>query len=45
MFQEIRNGSRKCQSSRGSLTHWALDAALIGRMAEREEGIVTTDGG
>ena len=24
---------------------WVLDAALIGRMAERGEGIVTTDGG
>ena len=36
MFQGIRDGSRKCQSSRDSLTHWALEAALIGRMAERE---------
>ena len=37
--------SRKCQYSRDSLTYWALDATVIGRMAERGEGIVTTDGG
>ena len=28
-----------------SMFHWALDAALIGRMAERGEGIITKDYG
>ena len=36
---------KKTSASRDSLTHWALDAALIGRMAERGEGIVTVLGG
>ena len=37
--------SRKRQSSQDSLTHWTLDAALIGRMPEGGERIVTEDGG
>ena len=45
MFWESRERSRKGQSSRDSLTHWALDTALIGRMADRGEGIVTRDCG
>ena len=28
-----------------SMFHWALDAALIARMAERREGIITKDYG
>ena len=45
VFRESKERSRKRQSSQDSLTHWALDAALIGRMAKRGEGIVAKDGG
>ena len=37
--------SRKRQYSRDSFTHWAHDAVLIGRMAERGHEIVAMDGG
>ena len=35
MLRESRERSMKRQSSRNSFTHWAPDAALIGRMAVR----------
>ena len=44
MLRPSRENLNKYQSSRDSLTHWALDEALIGRMVEREEGIVAKDG-
>ena len=37
--------SGKLQSSRDSLTHWALEVALISRIAERKEDIAVKDGG
>ena len=37
--------SGKLQSSRDSLTHWALEVALISRIAERTEDIAVKDGG
>ena len=45
VFRESKERSRKRQFSQDFLTHWALDAALNGRMAKREEGIVAKDGG
>ena len=45
MLQERGERSAECQSSRNSLTHLVPDAALIGRMAERGDIIVTMDGG
>ena len=45
MLQESRERSIKHQSSQNSLTHWVPDAALIGRMAEKGDEIVTMDGG
>ena len=41
MLRESRGRSIKGQSSQSSLTHWVTDTALIGRMAEIGEGIVT----
>ena len=45
IFWGSREKSRNRQSLGDSLTHLALDADLMGRMAEKGEGIVTTDGG
>ena len=44
LSRESRERSIKRQFSRNSLTLWASDAALIGRMAEKGDGIVTMDG-
>ena len=43
ILREIREGLRIRQSSQDPLTSWALEAALIGRMAEKVERIVTAD--
>ena len=40
-----RERSIKLQSSQNSFIRWVLDSALIGRMVERGDGIVTMDGG
>ena len=45
MLWESRKRSIKCQSSPNFLTDWVPDAALIGRMAEKGDGIATMDGG
>ena len=45
MLREGRERSIKFQSRRNSLTHWVLDAVLIGRMAGKADGIATMDGG
>ena len=45
MFRGSRERSRKDLSSWDPLTYWTLELALIVRMAERGERIVTTDGG
>ena len=45
MLRESRERSIKHQPSQNSLTHWVPDAALIGGMAEKGDGIVTMDGG
>ena len=42
---ESREGSIKHQSSQNSLTHWVPDAALIGVLAEKGDGIVIMNGG
>ena len=41
MLRESKERSIEPQSSRNSLTYWAPDAALISRMAEKGNGIVT----
>ena len=45
MLRESREKSVKRHSPQNSLTYWVTDMALIGRMAERGDGIVTMDGG
>ena len=44
MLRESRERSIKRRSWQNSLTHWVPDAALIGRMAQRVDRIVTMDG-
>ena len=45
MFRESMVRLRKRQFSRDSFTHWAHDAVLIGRMAERGDEVIAMDGG
>ena len=44
MLRESRERSIKHHSSQKFLTQWFPDAALIGRMEEKGDGIVTRDG-
>ena len=44
MLRGSRKRLTKRQSSRDSFARWALDAALIGKMAKLEGGIICENG-